>query len=410
MKGVTLVVFAALALLLASCEGEMPSATPDPTATPVPTTIPTPAPTSTPAPIPTAAPTPFPTATPDPARPTASHILESAIENLREQASFRVSAVIETSTVTTTIEADVEPPGKGYVREEWVSGLATNVDEFLFIDNFRYSRPPGFKVWFDYSGTTWSRRTVGDFPYDLALLAEEVGDLDIRGTEVIDDVTAYRVTGAGAGRLEVALGFDVAAQSGEEVSEVEMWISRDDLLPLRIEVRFDKAGESFNAVYSGFGAALDLSAAEILDLDYLQRLLDGTLDAEEKGLMVRAFPPEGQECVEEEVGAGPYQELVSGTTDLDSVLLWVLDHCEWEVFSFTDKFARSGLAEALYSLDLTVINIPRGEMAGELAQCVRRAVGLEALFEVGWGERAPTPDEVEAAVSCRVEAEEEEIY
>ena len=312
-----------------------------------------------------------------------------------------MSAVIETGTVTTTIEADVEPPGRGYVREEWVSGLATNVDEFLFIDEYRYSRPPGFKVWFDYSETTWSRRTVRDFPYDLALLGEEVGDLAISGTEVVDGVTAYRVTGGGSGRLEVGLGFDVAAQSGEEVTEVEVWISRDDLLPLRIEARFDKAGESFSVAYSEFGAAVDISASEVLDLEYLQGLLDGTLDAEEKGLMVRVFPPEGQKCVEEEVGAGPYQELLSGNSALNDVLLWVLDHCEWEVFSFTDKFARSGLAEALYSLDLTLLTIPRGDMAGELAQCVRMAVGLESLFEVGWGERAPTPEEVEAARMCR---------
>lgn len=321
-----------------------------------------------------------------------------------------MSAVIETKTVTTTIEADVEPPKRGYVREEWVSGLATNVDEFLFIDNYRYSRPPGFKVWFDYSGSTWSRRTVRDFPYDLALLAEEVGDLAINGPEVVDGVTAYRVTGAAAGRLEVALGFDAATQSGDDVSVIEMWISRDDLLPLRIEARFDKAGESFSAIYSDFGAGVDISAPEVLDLDYLQGLLDGTLDSEEKGLMVRVFPPDGQRCVEEEIGAGPYQELVSGSTDLDDVLLWVLDHCEWEVFSFSDKFARSGLAEALYSLDLTILSIQRGDMAGQLAQCVRGAVGLESLFEVGWGERAPTPDEVAAAEKCKVEAVEEEVY
>ncbi len=303
------------------------------------------------------------------------------------------------------------PPNRGYVREQWTSGLAKNVDAFLFIDNNRYSRPPGFQVWLDYSATTWSRRTVGDFPYDLAFLAEEVGDLALRGSEEVEGAPAYRVMGVASRRLEVALGFDVGARLVNDASVVEMWVSREDLLPLRIEARFDGAGESFSAVYSDFGSGIDVSAPEeVLDLDYLQGLLDGTLDAEEKGLMVSVFPPEGQVCVEEEIGVGPYRELVSGVSDLDDVLLWVLDHCEWEVFSFSDNFARSGLAEVLYSLDLTVLTIPRGDMVGELAECVRGVVGLEALFEVGWGERPPTPEEVEAAEMCVVAAVEEEVY
>lgn len=408
MKGVTLVVILTLALSLAACEAAMPSTTPDATATFVPTPTSAPSPSSTT--IPTPPPTPAPTPTMAPPRLMASHIVESAIQNLREQTSYHVSAVFETGTVTTTIEADVEPPNRGYVREEWVSGLATNIDEFLFIDDYRYSRPPSFRVWFDYSATTWSRRTIRDFPYNLSLLAEEVGGLTINGTEVIDGVTAYRVTGAAEGGFEEALGFDVVVRSRDDITAIKMWISLDDLLPLRIEARFDRTGESFSAVYSDFGAAVDLSAPEVLDLDYLQRLLDGTLDPEGKGLMVRAFPPEGQKCVEGEIGAGPYEELVSGNSDLNDVLLWVLDHCEWEVFSFTDKFARSGLSEALYSLDLTVLNIPRGDMTGDLATCVREAVGLESLFEVGWGERAPTPEEIAGAYVCNVAAEEEEVY
>ena len=378
---------------------------------------PTPLPTSTSAPTPTPPPTItvvltiVPTQTPESLLPSAPQILDSAVENLRRQASFHVSAVIETSTVTTTIEADVVPPNRGYVREQWTSGLAKNVDEFLFIDDSRYSRPPGFGVWFDYSGTTWSRRTVGDFPYNLDFLGEEVGELALQGSEEVEGAPAYRIIGVASRRLEVALGFDVGARLVNDASVAEMWISRNDLLPLRIEVRFDSTGDFFEAVYSDFGSGVDVSAPEeVLDLDYLQGLLDGTLDAEEKGLMVSVFPPEGQVCVEEEIGVGPYRELVSGASELDDVLLWVLDHCEWEVFSFSDNFARSGLAEVLYSLDLTVLTIPRGDMAGELAECVRGVVGLEALFEVGWGERPPTPEEVDAAEMCVVAAVEEEVY
>ena len=315
-------------------------------------------------------------------------------------------AVIENAAVTTTINAEIAPPDNGYVHESWTTGIGANADEFLFVDGLPYSRPPGFQVWFDYSGTTWARRAPQDFPYDLELLAEGTGDLEVQSADSIDG-PVYRVTGTATRRLDEALGFDVGARSRDEATEIEIWISRDDLLPLRIEARFDKNGEYFNADYSGFGSAVDISAPElVLDLYYLQGLLDGTLDPEEKGLVVRAFPAEGQKCVENEIGAAPYQELVSGTSELDSVLLWVLDHCEEPIFSYSDLFARSGIAEALYSLDLTVLTIPRGDMTGDLAECVRESVGLEALFEVGWGERPPTAEEVAAGEMCKMLAGE----
>ncbi len=315
-------------------------------------------------------------------------------------------AVIENAAVTITINAEIVPPDKGYIHESWATGIGTNADEFLFVDGLPYSRPPGFQVWFDYSGTNWARRTAQDFPYTLELLAEGTGDLEVQSADSIDG-PVYRVTGTGTRRLDEALGFDVGARSRDEATEIEIWISRDDLLPLHIEARFDKNGEYFNADYSGFGSAVDISAPEsVLDVYYLQGLLDGTLDSEEKGLVVRAFPAEGQKCVEDEIGAAPYQELVSGTSDLDSVLLWVLDHCEEPIFSYSDLFARSGMAEALYSLDLTVLTIPRGDMTGDLAECVRESVGLEALFEVGWGERPPTAEEVAAGEMCRMLAGE----
>ena len=291
-----------------------------PTETPAPTLAPTAAPLPTSLSTATPTPTPAPTASPTPTLSRASQVLQSAIENLRAQASFRVLAVIENAAVTTTINAEIVPPDKGYVHESWATGIGTNADEFLFVDGLPYSRPPGFQVWFDYSGTTWARRTAQDFPYDLELLAEGAGDLEVQSADSIDG-PVFRVTGTATRRLDEALGFDVGARSRGEVTEIEIWISRDDLLPLRIEARFDKNGEYFNAEYSGFGSAVDISAPEsVLDLDYLQGLLDGTLNPEEKGLVVRAFPAEGQKCVEDEIGAAPYQELVSGTSDLDSVL------------------------------------------------------------------------------------------
>ena len=68
----------------------------------------------------------------------------------------------------------------------------------------------------------------------------------------------------------------MAPWSGQGMSEVEMWISRDDLLPLRIEARYEEINSfprTFSAVYSDFGVEVDVSVPEeTLDIEFLDHL------------------------------------------------------------------------------------------------------------------------------------------
>ena len=75
-----------------------------------------------------------------------------------------MSAVIEDGAVTTEINAEIVPPDKGYVHESWATRIGTNADEFLFVDGLPYSRPPGFRVWFDYSGDDLGPQDSPGFP------------------------------------------------------------------------------------------------------------------------------------------------------------------------------------------------------------------------------------------------------
>ena len=66
---------------------------------------------------------PVPTATPTPTPPSASYIVESAIENLREQSSFHVTAGIEEGWVFTRLRAEIVPPDRARIYEHWFYGL-----------------------------------------------------------------------------------------------------------------------------------------------------------------------------------------------------------------------------------------------------------------------------------------------
>ena len=234
---------------------------------------------------------------PTPTPPSASYIVESAIENLREQSSFHVTAGIEGGWVFTRLRAEIVPPDRGRIYEHWFYGLGEQRREFLVIDGSHYYRPPGFQVWFDSAERPWFLREIQGFPYDLAVLRDEVRALAMRGSEVIEGVNAYRLTGKATKKLDDDMGFYMGPWSGQGMSEVEMWISRDDLLPLRIEARYEEINSfprTFSAVYSDFGVEVDVSVARRMSLDIELSLIASvskrTLSPEELGRLVRAYP------------------------------------------------------------------------------------------------------------------------
>ena len=168
---------------------------------------------------------------------------------------------------------------------------------------------------------------------------------------MIEGVNAYRLTGKATKKLDDDMGFYMAPWSGQGMSEVEMWISRDDLLPLRIEARYEEINSfprTFSAVYSDFGAEVDVSVPkDVLDIGYLDRLEQRTLSPEELGRLVRAFPVEGQKCVEAEIGSDLFREVISGDSDADIVFKIAVDFCAWSIFSSSSDLIPARITEAL---------------------------------------------------------------
>ena len=270
-------------------------------------------------------------------------------------------------------------------------------------------RPPGFKVGFYPAGgyhPRWSPRVLWSpqaFPFDLGSLSG-IEDLMLQGSKVTGDKTAYRITGTATNRLVGNIGSYMQASTRGQIIEVEIWINQEDLLPLRIETRFEEMDGGFRAIFSDFGAKYDITVTEEIlgkDSPVLPLLRAGELSPEERGQLVRAFPVEGQACLEEELGTDAYQKVLSGNSGADRVFWMALDFCEQPIFSSKDDYFPLGVARSLYVLDVSSLSIvPRGNRKFQM-ECLRDTIGLEELFEIGWGEREPTPEEVAAAAMCR---------
>ena len=268
------------------------------------------APVPTPTTVPIAMPTPVPTPTPTPTPPDALEIVRAAEVNLREASSFRLAIVVEEGDMERTVVVEVVPPDRGRYIMELPLGPTTILEmETILIGESQYTLYPGFQAWFSVVESSASQSGFQGFPYDLAVLRDAVESFELVGEGVIDGVEAYRLTGVGSEELRQAVGF----QPGVGATELELWIGRDDLLPLRIETSVEDPEGTLVFVYSEYGAEFDISPPdESLDARYLEGLMLGALNPEQLGQLVRAFPVPGQQCIEEEIGADAYREVIGG--------------------------------------------------------------------------------------------------
>ena len=285
------------------------------------------------------------------------------------------------------------------VEHDWGSYHPRSI-ELLYVDAASYFRPFGFHAWFESvggSGNTWVRT----FPFDLNGLRDGVEEIVWQGTDDVDGRVAHRFTGAQTQRLEAMLGFNNEVTGWKDGAlKVELWVSRDDQLPLRMEFRSNEH-VLFSAVWSAFDAAVEIHPpTETLDVDYFDRLWHGGLREGDVALLVPLFPDEGKECVKNQIGADLYEEALSGG-DANLTVGMAINLCVYEVFSATRSLMYFGINDTLYALDLGVLSISPEEMVEGVVECLRERIGLESLFEIGSEERAPAPEEIEAAARCK---------
>ena len=268
----------------------------------------------------------MPTPTPSPTPPDALEIVRAAEENLRETSSFRLAIVVEEGGMERTVVVEVAPPDRGrYIMDIPVGPTTILEMETILIGESQYTLYPGFQAWFSVGESGASQPGFQGFPYDLAELRDAVESFELVGEGVIDGVAAYRLTGVGSEELRQAVGF----QPGVGAPELELWIGREDLLPLRIEASVEDPGGTLVFVYSEYGTVLDISAPdEPLDIRYLEGLMLGALNPEQLGELVRAFPVPGQQCIEEEIGADAYREVIGGDSIEGFLVLGAFLTCE----------------------------------------------------------------------------------
>ena len=275
-----------------------------------------------------------PTSVPGSTAEDAPSIFRSADENLKAASFFRVTITAEGSGADTRSETDIFPLERGRFAVQVLLDSANNVEiEIIQIGESQYVLYPGFQAWFDFGGETLHRNSnFQDFPYDLGGIRETAESFELLGEGIIDGEDAYRLIARGSRDLRQAVGF--APGVGE--AELEMWISKPDLFPLRIEAQVEDPETMFTSVYSDFGTDVDVSVPEnVIDIGWMNELMEGTLSPDELGQVVRAFPVPGQQCIEAEIGAEVYREVIGGDSEEDFLVLTAFSSCESEIFPLT---------------------------------------------------------------------------
>lgn len=273
--------------------------------------------------------------TPSPPNPLA--IVRAAEENLRAVSSFHISMVAEEDGIKGwAAEADINPPDRGRFVIQIPIDPTSNVEiQVTQIGKSNYTLYPGFQAWFDVGwAALYHPSNLQGFPYDLAALIEAADGFDIVGEEVLDGVTAYRLTVIGSPEVRLALGLP----RGVGAPKAEMWISQSDLLLLRIEARVQDPETMSIIVYSDYGSDVDVSVPEnVIKYDLIDRFMEWTLSPEELGQVVRALPVPGQQCIEAEIGADVYREVIAGDSEAHPLVLTAFNNCESEILPNVDE-------------------------------------------------------------------------
>ena len=301
----------------------IPTATPAATATPIPT--PKPAPIVTPTPLST--PIPTPTHTPSATQPDALSIFRAAEKNLMGASSFHITIIDREHE---RITADIAPPDRSLVHYIWDDPDGEDITTAHITI--------GESDWILYPEVLWqgwlaldesSNQRLPGFPYnDLAELLGGGSAFERLAEEVIDGAVAYRLTSQPTEEVGWATYF-----AGRLVDpQVDLWISQTGLLPLHIEIRDnDDSRTLVTLTYSDYEADFDISMPEeFIDLSYFGELIEGTINPERLGFLVRSFPVQFQQCIEAEIGPAVYSEVIAGESNEVMLVRYAFYGCEHE--------------------------------------------------------------------------------
>ena len=209
--------------------------------------------------------------------------------------------------------------------------------EFISIGASRFVLYPGFQGWFSSAETGIDDITdLGSFPYDLGGLLEVVQDLELLGEEVLGGEATHHLKGI----VLVDFREEAGLPPGADAPELDLWISRDDLLPRHLEISVEDPPTDLLVTYSDYGAGTDIRVPDdAIDADYLDRLMNGDLSPEEIGQLVRIFPVPGQQCIEEAIGTGLYRMVIGGDIG-NNLLVWnAFRACAPTIFPFSFESA-----------------------------------------------------------------------
>jgi len=341
-------------------------------ATPTPTQTPTATPTLTPT---RAAPTATPTATATPT-PTAAAIYQAMGAKMGSINSFHLLVAEVSEGEEDQFEIDIVLPDQVHFSGTDTEGTF----ELLNIGDQSFVKFPGFQGWL-----RQSPEEVEDFGDTIAFISAlytQVADLSYIGQDVLDGVSTHHVRGTVSGAILRIL----EPADEDDSATVDFWVGVDDSRLYRARFVGSPSGDESDANFSAFDVPVALEAPTVVvDGDVFDLLGEGEIDPQVLGDLLSILPVEAQDCAREHVGEDTYNSLLEGTKSLEPDEQRVLGRC------LSISFGLQSVDEVVEILT----NAPP-----QLLDCVREAIGQEALGELMSGTRIPTFDEADRFLSC----------
>ena len=252
--------------------------------------------------------------------------------------------------------------------------------EALFIGGQGYVKFPGFQGWM--SQTLEESEDFGDTIAFISALYTQVADLSYIGKEVLEGVSTYHLLGTVSGDILRI----VEPADEDDSATVEFWVGVDDSLLYGARFLGSPSGDETDVNFSAFDVPVALEAPTVVvDANVFDRLREGEIDPRELGDLLSILPVEAQNCTRERVGEDAYNGLLEGTESLEPDAQRVLETC-LGIFSGP---------ESVEEVVEILTNVPP-----QLLDCIREAIGQEALSELMSGTRMPTFDEADRFLPC----------
>ena len=263
--------------------------------------------------------------------------------------------------------------------------------------NKLYQTHVGFQGWFFTEGPEALALEVEEALEGVYDILNSVSDESPVRQEDLDGVPAFRLQAPAPAEL---LGF-LAIDADSPQPGFDLWIGKEALLPLRIEMSSEDPRVFVRFIFSDYGKKKDITEPEqALDYMVLGKLFQGgPFTAEEVGQLVNTLPLAVQGCLESEMGDEDYHRMTKGDGDPDLFLNVTFRFPCANIMNraMLGLLRHGNPSEEALAIGLSEILKP---LARYKTQCLFALWGTQKFEEISTGSRPPQKLEIADMLDC----------